>query len=113
MTLDPLLKKLIQKLQSLLFPIIVYQINYKSKIFFYFQLPEATSILGLALPHFMLGLGIGIIDSALMPLLATLIDEEEHGKAYGSVYAIGGRSQTMLTRFCPLLNNYLVLPTHF
>ena len=39
----------------------------------------------------MLGLGIGIIDSALMPLLAALIDEEEHGKAYGSVYAIGGR----------------------
>ena len=39
----------------------------------------------------MLGLGIGIIDSALMPLLATLIDEEEHGKAYGSVYAIGWR----------------------
>ena len=76
------------------------------KIIFYFQLPEATSILGLALPHFMLGLGIGIIDSALMPLLATLVDEEEHGKAYGSVYAIGGRSQTTLTNFCPLLPTY-------
>ena len=113
MTSDPFLNKLIQKLPGLLFPIIVYPINYERKIIFYFQLPEATSILGLALPHFMLGLGIGIIDSALMPLLATLIDEEEHGKAYGSVYAIGGRSQTTLTRFCPLLNNYLVLPTHF
>ena len=60
-----------------------------TKYYFYFQLPEATTILGLALPHFILGLGIGIIDSALMPLLATLVDEEEHGKAYGSVYAIG------------------------
>ena len=92
MTSDPFLNKLIQILPGLLFPIIVYPINYERKIIFYFQLPEATSILGLALPHFMLGLGIGIIDSALMPLLATLIDEEEHGKAYGSVYAIGGRS---------------------
>ena len=53
------------------------------------QIPEATSIWGLALPHFLLGLGIGIIDSALMPLLANLVDEEGHGEAYGSVYAIG------------------------
>ena len=53
-----------------------------------FQIPEATSIWGLALPHFLLGLGIGIVDSALMPLLANLVDEEGHGEAYGSVYAI-------------------------
>merc|ERR1711971_826433 len=71
------------------------------------SLPEATSILGLALPHFMLGLGIGIIDSALMPLLATLIDEEEHGKAYGSVYAIAQTAVSLAYGVGPLLGGYL------
>ena len=41
----------------------------------------------LALPHFGLGLGIGVVDSALMPLLAFLVDERKSG-AYGAVYAI-------------------------
>ena len=41
----------------------------------------------LVLPHFGLGLGIGVVDSALMPLLAFLVDERRSG-AYGAVYAI-------------------------
>ena len=41
----------------------------------------------LVLPHFGLGLGIGVVDSALMPLLAFLVDERKSG-AYGAVYAI-------------------------
>jgi DHA1 family solute carrier family 18 vesicular amine transporter 1/2 len=45
----------------------------------------------LVLPHFGLGLGIGIIDSALMPLLACLVDERHNG-AYGAVYAIAQES---------------------
>ena len=62
-----------------------------------------TSMLDLVLPHFGLGLGIGIIDSrltleniknrffqnlSLMPLLALLV-ERRHVAQYGSVYAIG------------------------
>ena len=34
----------------------------------------ATSMYDLILPHFGLGLGIGLVDSALMPLLARLVD---------------------------------------
>ena len=41
----------------------------------------------LVLPHFGLGLGIGVVDSALMPLLAFLVEERKSG-AYGAVYAI-------------------------
>lgn len=33
-------------------------------------------MLGLLLPHFTLGLGIGILDAALVPLLATLVDDD-------------------------------------
>lgn len=35
---------------------------------------QATSMYDLILPHFGLGLGIGVVDSALMPLLASLVD---------------------------------------
>lgn len=52
----------------------------------------------LLLPHFALGLGIGVIDAALVPLLATFVDatlaQEDQGEgsssmsSYGTVYAI-------------------------
>lgn len=42
---------------------------------------------GLTLPHFGLGLGIGVVDSALVPLLATLVDSR-HSAHYGCVYAL-------------------------
>ena len=72
-----------------------------------FQIPEATSIWGLALPHFLLGLGIGIIDSALMPLLANLVDEEGHGEAYGSVYAIAQTAVSLAYGLGPLVGGKL------
>jgi len=50
------------------------------------------------MPHFALGLGIGVIDAALVPLLATFVDatlsQEDHSESsssmssYGTVYAI-------------------------
>ena len=43
---------------------------------------------GLVLPHFGLGLGIGVVDSSLMPLLARLVEVDGHGGAYGPVYAV-------------------------
>ena len=45
----------------------------------------------LALPHFTLGLGLGIVDASLMPLLAKIADENYHA-GYGSVYAVAQTS---------------------
>ena len=39
------------------------------------QVPQSPDMIWLMLPHFVLGLGIGVVDSALMPLLADLVDE--------------------------------------
>ncbi|XP_021355601.1 synaptic vesicular amine transporter-like [Mizuhopecten yessoensis] len=50
-------------------------------------IPLATSVAELILPHFGLGLGLGITDAAIMPLLALLVDTR-HVAVYGSVYAI-------------------------
>ncbi|XP_059174752.1 synaptic vesicular amine transporter-like [Physella acuta] len=52
-----------------------------------FCLPFATAVPQLILPHFGLGLGLGITDSAIMPLLALLVDVR-HEAFYGCVYAI-------------------------
>ena len=61
----------------------------------------------LVLPHFFLGLGIGVVDSALMPLLAVLVDEECHGSAYGSVYAIAQTAVSLAYGFGPLFGGKL------
>lgn len=39
------------------------------------------------LPHFMMGLAIGALDAALVPLLATLVDSR-HGACYGAVFSL-------------------------
>ncbi|XP_033757412.1 synaptic vesicular amine transporter-like [Pecten maximus] len=49
--------------------------------------PLASSVTELILPHFGLGLGLGVTDAAIMPLLALLVDTR-HVAVYGSVYAI-------------------------
>jgi uncharacterized integral membrane protein len=41
------------------------------------QIPNATTVTKLLPPHFTLGLGIGIIDAALVPLLATFMDTND------------------------------------
>lgn len=38
------------------------------------QIPQANSIMSLVLPHFALGIGIGTLDVALVPLLASIVD---------------------------------------
>lgn len=37
-------------------------------------IPAATSVSGLIVPHFLLGLGIGVVDTSLVPLLASIVD---------------------------------------
>jgi len=39
-------------------------------------------------PHFGLGLGIGVVDSALVPMLAHLVDKRHPNVHYGAVYAL-------------------------
>ena len=62
-------------------------------------IPEAKNVSSLIIPHFCLGLGIGILDTSLVPFLARLTDtimmqgsneaENDDGASnYGSVYAI-------------------------
>lgn len=67
----------------------------------------AHSMLDLVLPHFGLGLGIGIIDSSLMPLLALLV-ESRHVAQYGSVYAIAQTAVALAYSLGPLSGGYLV-----
>lgn len=39
-------------------------------------IPSATSVSSLIIPHFGLGLGIGIVDTSLVPLLASIVDSK-------------------------------------
>lgn len=50
-------------------------------------MPYVASMTALAIPHACLGLGIGIIDAALVPHLASLVERRFHAE-YGSVYAL-------------------------
>ncbi|XP_034488009.1 synaptic vesicular amine transporter [Drosophila innubila] len=80
-------------------------------------IPNATTVAQLLLPHFALGLGIGVIDAALVPLLATFVDatlaQEEGGEAnnsmssYGTVYAIQQTSVSLAYCLAPLIGGEL------
>lgn len=67
----------------------------------------AHQMLDLVLPHFGLGLGIGIIDSSLMPLLAMLV-ETRHVAEYGSVFAIAQTAVAIAYGIGPLIGGYVV-----
>lgn len=68
----------------------------------------ASSMYDLILPHFGLGLGIGLVDSALMPLLARLVDVRHKGHAYGTVYAIAQTAVSLAYGLGPLIGGQLV-----
>lgn len=51
------------------------------------QIPNATSLVQLSLPHFGIGLGIGAVDCALIPMLANYADLQQNIH-YGLVYAL-------------------------
>ena len=70
-------------------------------------IPLSTHILQLVVPHFGLGLGIGIIDASLMPLLAYLVDSR-YVALYGSVYAIAQVAVCIAYSIGPLLGGHLV-----
>ncbi|XP_032596409.1 synaptic vesicular amine transporter [Drosophila grimshawi] len=80
-------------------------------------IPSATTVAQLLLPHFALGLGIGVIDAALVPLLASCVDatlaQDENGEAssstssYGTVYAIQQTSVSLAYCLAPLIGGEL------
>ncbi|XP_017091649.2 synaptic vesicular amine transporter [Drosophila bipectinata] len=80
-------------------------------------IPSATTVAQLLLPHFALGLGIGVIDAALVPLLATFVDatlaQEDQSEAstsmssYGTVYAIQQTSVSLAYCLAPLIGGEL------
>ncbi|XP_058116801.1 synaptic vesicular amine transporter-like [Anopheles ziemanni] len=88
-------------------------------------IPSASTVTGLLLPHFGLGLGIGVVDAALVPLLATLVDqlresqpvhelemaspEEPDGRhGYGAVYAIQQIAVSVAYSLAPIVGGELV-----
>ncbi|XP_017039775.1 synaptic vesicular amine transporter [Drosophila ficusphila] len=80
-------------------------------------IPSATTVSQLLMPHFALGLGIGVIDAALVPLLATFVDatlsqeEQSEGSSsmssYGTVYAIQQTSVSLAYCLAPLIGGEL------
>lgn len=70
-------------------------------------IPLATSINELALPHFGLGLGVGAVDAALVPMLANLVDNKGNCH-YGPVYALQQTSVNLAYSFGPLLGGQAV-----
>ncbi|KAI5714032.1 hypothetical protein M8J76_009867 [Diaphorina citri] len=69
--------------------------------------PTATTMSGLIGPHLGLGLGIGILDSALVPLLASVVDSR-HTAHYGSIYALQQTAVSLAYSLGPLLGGELV-----
>ncbi|XP_055716032.1 synaptic vesicular amine transporter [Phlebotomus papatasi] len=79
-------------------------------------IPSASSVWRLMLPHFGLGLGIGILDAALVPFLATYVDQKygdfdgsasETFSNYGAIYAIQQMAVSLAYSFGPLFGGEL------
>ncbi|KAG8328358.1 hypothetical protein J6590_001025 [Homalodisca vitripennis] len=72
-----------------------------------FLVPSARGMAELTLPHFGLGLGIGVVDSALVPLLATLVDSR-HSAHYGCVYALQQMAVSLAYCLGPMIGGEIV-----
>ncbi|KAJ8977944.1 hypothetical protein NQ317_017412 [Molorchus minor] len=70
-------------------------------------LPLSNSIFQLALPHFGIGLGVGALDAALVPMLASFVDNKG-STHYGPVYALQQASVAVAYSFGPLLGGQAV-----
>lgn len=69
--------------------------------------PEMRSMLALAGPHLFLGMGVGTVDAALMPLLAAIVDAR-YVAAYGSVYSIAQAAIALAYFLGPLVGGAVV-----
>jgi DHA1 family solute carrier family 18 vesicular amine transporter 1/2 len=82
-------------------------------------IPETKSVSSLIIPHFFLGLGIGVLDTSLVPYLARLADsitqknddsceENEAPSNYGSVYAIQQTAVSLAYSIVPFMAGEMV-----
>lgn len=67
----------------------------------------ATTIPQLFLPHFGIGLSVGIIDAILVPFLATLIESKGSTK-YGAIYTLQQIAVSLAYSFGPLFGGAAV-----
>ncbi|KAG5898761.1 hypothetical protein JTB14_010971 [Gonioctena quinquepunctata] len=70
-------------------------------------LPLANTISQLFLPHFGIGLGVGAIDAALVPLLASFVDNKGSTQ-YGPIYALQQAAVSISYSFGPLLGGQAI-----
>ncbi|CAD6242920.1 GSCOCG00009594001-RA-CDS [Cotesia congregata] len=68
-------------------------------------LPTASTMGQLVIPHLGMGLGIGIADAALVPLLASLVDQDGN---YGPVYSIQQVAVSLAYSLGPIVGSELV-----
>ncbi|KAI0237707.1 Synaptic vesicular amine transporter [Lamellibrachia satsuma] len=70
-------------------------------------IPHVSSIPQLIAPHVGLGVAIGMVDTAVLPLLALLV-EGRHAADYGNVYAIAQMSLSLAFSIGPSVGGQLV-----
>uniref|UniRef100_A0A0K8SU47 Synaptic vesicular amine transporter n=3 Tax=Lygus hesperus TaxID=30085 RepID=A0A0K8SU47_LYGHE len=70
------------------------------------MIPSVNTVRGLAVPHFGLGLGIGAVDAALVPLLASLVDSR-HSANYAAVYALQQTAVSLAYSLGPMMGGEL------
>ncbi|XP_015585609.1 synaptic vesicular amine transporter isoform X2 [Cephus cinctus] len=68
-------------------------------------IPSATTMSQLVIPHLGMGLGIGVADAALVPLLASLVDQNVN---YGPVYSIQQVAVSLAYSLGPIMGSELV-----
>ncbi|XP_008547036.1 synaptic vesicular amine transporter [Microplitis demolitor] len=68
-------------------------------------LPTATTMGQLVIPHLGMGLGIGIADAALVPLLASFVDQDGN---YGPVYSVQQVAVSLAYSLGPIVGSELV-----
>ncbi|KAL1137723.1 hypothetical protein AAG570_009419, partial [Ranatra chinensis] len=69
--------------------------------------PLARGMGELVIPHLCLGLGIGIVDAALVPMLATLVDSR-HSAHYAAVYALQQMAVSLAYSIGPMVGGEMV-----
>lgn len=65
------------------------------------------SMAALMVPHFIMGLGIGVVDSSLMPLLARIADSERDF-GYGAIYSCSQTAVSSAYALGPLLGGHAI-----
>jgi len=75
-------------------------------------IPFATAMSHLIVPHFGIGIALGIADVSIMPLLANLV-EKRHTAVYGSVYAIAQVAISLGFALGPSLGGQIIIKSGF